>query len=123
MGIDIFPLNLDEEMAWILRENLRPGILTEETLSKELHYWVSAIRQKVNAILLRFLDESDLNAAPIYIGEKEAWIIDSVISYNGTGGSGTEILIQLFRGLWGLEFGLPTELVPEPTPIAATPEE
>ena len=121
--MDSFPLHIDEEMAWLLREQLRPGILTEETISKELHHWVSAIRQKVNAILLRFLDESDLNSAPIYIGEKEAWIIDSVISYDGTGGSGTEILIQLFRGLWGLEFGLPTELVPEPAPIAATPEE
>ena len=124
MGVEQFPIQVDDGMAWLLREQLRPGMAVSNAPdnAQEWQRWVFELRQKVNDTILRFLDEPDLNVLPIHIGEQEAWIIDAVVPYDGTGGSGTEILIQLFRGLWGLEFGLPTELVPEPLPIATAPD-
>jgi hypothetical protein len=118
VGVTDFPLILDEGMAWLLREHLRPGIWVEG-LSRELYARVLGIREKINNVILRLLDEPDLMSVEISIGEPEAWIIDGAIAYDGTGGSGTEILLQLFRGLWALEYNLPVNLVSEPTPTAA----
>ena len=73
------------------------------------------LRRKVNDVILRFEDEPETQTVEIDVDEKEAWIIDQAVAYDGTGGHITDLLLRLFRGLWGLEYGLPPILVPEPT--------
>lgn len=72
------------------------------------------LRRKVNDVILRFEDEPETQTVEIDIDEDEAWIIDQAVAYDGNGGSITELLICIFRGLWGLEYNLPSVLVQEP---------
>ena len=123
MSDDKFTIKVNGEMAWLIREVVRPGmpVTNAPANAQEWQRWALELRQKVNDAILRFTDEEGLEWVELNIGEEEAWIIDAVLGYSGTGGAGTVLLTQLFRGLWGLEYALPAKLIPEPSSAATGP--
>jgi hypothetical protein len=58
----------------------------------------------INTTILRMIDE-ELTTVGIDCTEAEAWLIDASVSFDGPGGVGTDLLIQLFRGFWYLDIG------------------
>lgn len=104
--MDEFDIALVPRTAWALRKNLTPGGFDLPGRER-----LVCLREKINDAILRFVDEGDaLESVDISVTEYEAWIIDQVIEFDGIGGPGTDLLIQVFRGLWGLRYGLPTTL-------------
>ena len=111
MDYPTFTLSLTRMSAWAIQQAVKP-LATTATVEQRrdmLH-----LRRKINDAILRFEDEPETLTVEIDVYEKEAWIIDQAVAYDGTGGHICDLLLQLFRGLWSLEYGLPATLVPEP---------
>lgn len=111
-----FVVTLGYDMAWVLSRRLQPG---PSTFGPPWRETVVALRHKVDDVLLRFYDEGrplgegqDPEPIEISITEDEAWMIDQVINFDGIGGSGTQLLLQVFRGFWSVRFDLPQKLAP-----------
>ena len=101
-----FPLTINLEAAWYIRNIVRPGIEVEWPLDSpqaKADAVARSLRRKINTIILRMLDEGT-SSVEMDCTEDEGWIIDANISYDG-GGAGTALLIQLFRGFWYLDIG------------------
>ncbi len=104
---DTFVLTLSPDSAWHIRGVLRPGLELDwghDTPQAKLDAVMRGLREKVNTIILRMIDEK-LPTVGIDCTKDEAWLIDASVSFDGTGGVATELLIQLFRGLWYLDIG------------------
>lgn len=104
---DTFVLTLTPDAAWYIRGVIRPGVEIEwptEMPQAKLDVIMRELRQKVNTTILRMIDE-DLKTVGIDCTEAEAWLIDASVSFDGPGGVGTDLLIQLFRGFWYLDIG------------------
>lgn len=119
-----FPLKLTHEQAWLIQAAVKPnaapkGLPDAIQLFRKLSI---PLREQVNDALLRFETEADLETVTIDCEMQHAWLMDSVFNYDGNGGSATDLLLQLFRGMWALGYHLPTGVVPEvPNPLK--PEE
>ena len=108
-------ITLTKNLAWFLREQIQPGPnLDMGGPAQKLSELGQNLRGKINRALLRFTDEEELEEVELDLEENEAWIIDNVIKYDGEGNPGTELLVQLFRGMWGNEYGLPPKIVEDP---------
>lgn len=109
------PIEMTKNLAWFLREQLRPGpAIGDEHPMSEGREKLRDLRMKIDALILRFQDEEDLETAEMRITQDEAWMIDHTVNYDGPDGTGTKILIQIFRGLWAEEMGLPVDVVEDP---------
>ena len=117
---ETFPISLDREGAWMIRSLVRPGppfsgILLDSPAYKYQQH-ARDLREKVNNTILRFEDEPETATVDINIGRDEAWLLDQGLQIDGERGVGTDLLIQIFRGLWNLDNSyLPRKIVAEPT--------
>jgi hypothetical protein len=112
-----FSLRLSHEQAWMIQSMIKPNA-APKGLPSELQVYrrlVVPFREQVNDALLRFADEADLETVTIDCEIQHAWLLDAVFSYDGNGGSATDLLIQCFRGMWALGYHLPLDLVAEPS--------
>ena len=112
-----FPVTLTRKSAWNLQQAITPGVpLGTNMVGTPVHLWQACahgLRQKVNNTILRFEDEPETETVEIEITSEEGWLLDQNVPVGGDGGA--DILIQVFRGLWGLEHpSIPNRLVPEP---------
>ena len=104
---DTFILTLTPDTAWLLRGMIRPGMEIDwpmEAPQAKLDAIMRDLRRKINTTILRMIDE-ELTEVGIDCTEAEAWLIDGSVSFDGPGGLGTDLLIQLFRGFWYLDIG------------------
>jgi hypothetical protein len=104
---DTFVLTLTGDAAWYIRGVVRPGMDIDwptEAPQAKIDAVMRGLRQKINTTILRQIDE-DLTTVGIDCTEAEAWLIDASVSFDGLGGVGTDLLIQLFRGFWYLDIG------------------
>ena len=110
-----FPLKLSHDAAWFLRNRITPGphlnITGFPTSAQEM---LQDFRKKINSAILRFKDEEGLEEVEIDVGEDEAWLLDQALPFDGLDGICTQLLTQVFRGLWGLEHGIPGQLADDP---------
>lgn len=131
-----FIVMVDRKLVWAIQQVVHPGmpfLKNDQTMAMPAFRWQQyalALRWKVNAAILRFEDEEDTKQIELNITEAEGWILDQSIPFDGDAGMGGLLLVQVFRGMWGLrmdEMGstLPSHLVPEPQPIpeATNPQE
>lgn len=105
---ETFVITLYPQTAWAIRKRIIPGPLPFPGRDFSV-----SLRTKINDVILRFEDEADIDKIDVDITEKEGWAIDSIIEYDGKGGAGTDLLIQIYRGFWSLRTGLPQEMRPE----------
>ena len=112
---DTFEVKLTRQTAWLLAEKVLPGpsFLTMGHGDEEVYNKLVTLRLKINSAILRFEDEEGLRDVNITISTEEGWLIDQVIKNDGPEGLGHKLLVQIYRGLWGLDYNLPTFLVPE----------
>lgn len=109
------PIEINANLAWFIREQLRPGPSVEKGHpASEGREKIYNLRLKVDAAILRFIDEDDLKVVEIRITPDEAWMIDHTVNFDGPDGIGTQLLIKLFRGLWAHEMGIPLDIVEDP---------
>ena len=104
---DTFVLNLTPDAAWYIRGVIRPGMEIDwpgDMPQAKMDAVMRGLRQKVNTTILRMIDEN-LETVSIDCTEAEAWLIDASVNFDGPGGLGTNLLIQLFRGFWYLDIG------------------
>lgn len=102
-----FPLQLNAEQAWALRGAFRPGIEIDwppNTPPAKVDAIIRPWRRELNAAILRLIDE-ELERVEVDCSEEAAWAIDSAINFDGFGGAGADLLIQVLRGLWWLDVG------------------
>jgi len=115
-----FPVKLTERMAWLIRNKVVPGpyFRHESTAiadtTRRAHDMISGLRRKINAAILRFVDEPDLEQADVSLTEDEGWMLDQIVSPDGQAGEATDLLIQVFRGLWALDYGLSPYVCEDP---------
>lgn len=103
-----FPVVLTNESAWMLATLITPGPLMEGVVDKVTRSLLTLgreLRQKINRAVLAFYDEKDRDTYEIRFTEVEAWLLDQAVRFDGPDGAGTSILIQLYRGLVGMEMG------------------
>lgn len=122
--VETFPLVLSRESAWLIQQLVRPGVPLGPDMDGAPVYiwqhWARELREKVNNTILRFEDETETEEVEIDIGREEAWMLDQQLQLDGSVGPGTELIIQIMRGLWVLDhkgLNFPTQLVngpPEP---------
>jgi hypothetical protein len=77
------------------------------------------LREKVNNSILRFEDEEEIDQVEVDIGRNEAWLLDQNLELDGPKGPSTDLMFQVFRGLWKLDnggLGITGEDVPEDPP-------
>lgn len=126
----VFPVVVDRKLIWAIQQIVHPGmpvLKTDLTMALPGFRWQQyalALRWKVNTAILRFEDEDDTKEIELSLTEAEGWILDQSIPFDGPGGTGALLLVQIFRGMWRLrmdEMGavLPSYLVPEPALIPA----
>lgn len=104
---DTFVLTLTPDAAWYIRGVIRPGMEIEwpmDAPQAKMDVTIRDLRRKINTTILRMIDE-ELKTVGIDCTEAEAWLIDANVSFDGPGGVGTDLLIQLFRGFWYLDIG------------------
>lgn len=112
-----FTISLSHDMAWVLRNKILPGPRIEGAPAfafSQADDLIRDLRVKVNSAILRFRDEPDLGEVKLPLTEDEGWLIDQAIYFDGLTGPGTQLLLQVFRGLWGIEYNLPENLVEDP---------
>lgn len=105
-----FPIVLTNESAWLLATLITPGPLMEgvaDKVTRALLTLGKELRQKINRAVLAFYDEKERETYEIRFNEIEAWLLDQAVRFDGPDGVGTSILIQLYRGLVGMEMGTP----------------
>jgi hypothetical protein len=103
----IFPLRLNPNTAWVIRGTVRPGINVDwpaDSIPEQADVCARVLRRKTNNAILRMIDE-EISDVEIDCTENEAWLLDSVIPFDGPEGPGTDIILQLMRGLWFLDIG------------------
>ena len=112
---DTFEIKLTRQTAWLLAEKVLPGpnFLTHGFGDQDVYKQLVNLRLKINAAILRFEDENGLRDVDITISTEEGWLIDQVVKNDGPDGLGHKLLVQVYRGLWGLDYQLPTILSPE----------
>lgn len=121
---EIITIHVDHDMAWTLRGRITPGPSFIPIMARDA---VVAFRTKVNDALIRLSDEKDLKKVDIYLTLDEAWLVDQVVAFDGRGGPGTAILLEIFRGLWENRYDvrLASSEVPDlsyPRPVEGTNE-
>ncbi len=105
---DTLTVSLDIHTALALRKSVIPG--AGAFPGRE---FIEGFKHKVDDAILRFMDEPGLATVDLEITVREGWIIDRFIEFDGFGGPGTDLLIQLYRGFWGLRYGLPARVSAE----------
>lgn len=104
-----FTVSLDRQSAWIIQHAIQPGVPLPDSMKEAPVYtwqqWARELRQKVNNTILRFEDEPDTEDVEIDIGREEAWLLDQNLELDGPKGPSTNLMFQVFRGLWKLENG------------------
>jgi hypothetical protein len=121
---ETFSLKLSHEQAWMLQSLIKPNAAPKD-LPAHIQLFrrlALPLRERVNDAILRFADEADLEEVIIDCEVQHGWLIDSILSYDGNGGSATDLLIQCFRGMWGIGYHLPT-VTAEESPNPFKPEE
>lgn len=120
---DTFTINLNRESAWTIQKAVQPGVPLSDVLKDAPVYtWQSCargLREKVNNTILRFEDEGDIDTVEIDIDRGEAWLLDQNLELDGPKGSSTDLMFQIFRGLWKLDNGgmdIVTGNIPEDPP-------
>jgi len=109
-----FPVTLTHTLAWYLRERMRPGAVIGDFPGNEARKLVRDLRLKINAILLRYQDEEDLQEVDLQVTVPEGWMIDHSLDYDGIKGNSTRILVQVFRGMWKEDMGLEFDIAEDP---------
>ncbi|KKN82236.1 hypothetical protein LCGC14_0310490 [marine sediment metagenome] len=103
---DTLKISLIHDLAWTLRKRITPGPFPFGGRED-----IETFRHKIDDAILRFVDEGDnLKSIDIDITVMEGWLIDQAIEFDGFGGDGTKLLIQIYRGFWGIRYGLPAEI-------------
>ena len=99
-------IEINKDSCWIIRGSLRPSMFWRDVQDgvPEARQLMD-LREQANSAILRFNDEPGLKAVTFYLTEIQAWALDTVLPYDGDGGSSSETLIKLFRGLWGRSMG------------------
>ena len=99
----------------MLRDRILPGpIVKQPKLPVELRGILHGIRSKVNSAILRFEDEDELEEVEIDLTPNEGWILDQALAFDGKKGAQTNLAVQIMRGLWSSELGLPSRVVKDP---------
>lgn len=105
--VTAFPLHLNPETAWMIRGAILPGIGVDwpkDSIPAHADGVARTIRRKANNAILRMIDER-IKDVEVDCTEDEAWLLDGSIPFDGRGGSGTDLLLQIMRGLWYLDIG------------------
>ena len=103
-----FPIVLTRDSAWMLATLITPGPIMDglgDGMTRSLLTLGRELRHKINRALLNLYDEEDTETVEVRFDENEAWLLDQAVRFDGPEGAGTSILIQLYRGLVGLELG------------------
>ena len=101
-------ISIVHDLAWTLRKRITPGPFPFGGRDE-----IETFRHKIDDAILRFVDEGDgLKSIDIEITVMEGWLIDQAIDFDGFGGEGTNLLIQVYRGFWGIRYGLPANISP-----------
>jgi len=102
-----FTITLKRDIAWMLRAKLTLGPRFNNNPEYEENMdTVYELRGLVNDALVSLYSNYERKDYPIRINENQAWIIDQCIDFDG-GGDRTKLLMQVIRGLWGLQHGIP----------------
>ena len=109
-----FAITLTPTLAWYLRERMRPGAILGDYPNNEARVLVRDLRLKINAVILRFQDEEELEEVDLQVTVPEGWMIDHTLDYDGVQGNATRILVQVFRGMWKEDMGLDYDVVIDP---------
>ena len=109
-----FAITLTPTLAWYLRERMRPGAILGDYPNNEARVLVRDLRLKINAVILRFQDEEELEEVDLQVTVPEGWMIDHTLDYDGVQGNATRILVQVFRGMWKEDMGLDYDVVVDP---------
>ena len=108
-------LRLDERDLWALQQLVKPllregqghnyTLLTVTLDSGELPVALR-LREKVNGGILRYVDEVPRpEYVDVPVSVEELWLIDALLDVNMYGGA-KDLLLQVFRLLWEVEYGL-----------------
>ncbi len=118
-----FTINLNRESAWTIQQAIQPGVPLPDSMKEAPVYvwqtWARGLREKVNNSILRFEDEEEIDEVEVDIGREEAWLLDQNLELDGPKGPSTDLMFQVFRGLWKLDNGgldVTEEDVPEDPP-------
>ena len=118
-----FTINLTRESAWTIQQAIQPGVPLPDSMKEAPVYtWqqcARGLREKVNNTILRFEDEEGIDEVEVDIGREEAWLLDQNLELDGPKGTSTNLMFQVFRGLWKLDnggLGITEEVVPEDPP-------
>ena len=114
-----FPITINRSGAWFIQQTIRPGVpLGDMMMGTPVYLWqqhARLLREKVNNSIIRFEDEPETENVDIDITPEEAWLLDQNVPMDGTAHESADLLLQIFRGLWGLEHpGLPIKMIQEP---------
>lgn len=122
---DTFTINLNRDSAWIIQKAVQPGVPLPDSIKEAPVYvwqsWARTLREKVNNSILRFEDEEETDEVEVDIGREEAWLLDQNLELDGPKGPSTDLMFQVFRGLWRLDnggFDVTVEDIPEDPPKA-----
>lgn len=118
-----FTISLSRESAWTIQKAIQPGVPLPDSMKEAPVYtWqqcARGLREKVNNTILRFEDEEEIDEVEVDIGREEAWLLDQNLELDGPKGPSTDLMFQVFRGLWKLDnggIGIVTENIPEEPP-------
>jgi len=107
MAEDRITVTLKRDTAWILRNKLTLGPrFNEGGEFRDNGDAVYELRGMVNDALVALHSNPDEKDFPINITENQAWIIDQCIEFDG-GGNRVKLLLQIVRGLWNFQHGVP----------------
>ena len=108
-----FIVELNEIMAWVIRDRVRPGPHTPHDYMQPPQAFYT-LREKVNKAITLFTIEPSLEVVPLELDPEEGWALDKVLNYDsmpGEPGLGTALLCQIFRGMEAVKTDIPQGIV------------